>query len=97
MLTGQGVANSRGVDDVAGQMGLCTGTGPVVVYTDADGQPTRPPHYCPDYAMSLLGALHPADLPQPEAPAYSRAVPDRVLYSLISPAVPFAAARAPPV
>ncbi|MCL6283422.1 hypothetical protein M3P21_07730 [Ruegeria sp. 2012CJ41-6] len=56
-LTGQGLAMSRGVSASVGQMVICTGTGPVMVYVDEDGQPTRPPHYCPDHALSLLGAL----------------------------------------
>ncbi|WP_372574516.1 hypothetical protein [Ruegeria jejuensis] len=56
-LTAQGLAMSRGVSASVGQMVICTGTGPVMVYVDEDGQPTRPPHYCPDYALSLLGAL----------------------------------------
>ncbi|MDP5220272.1 hypothetical protein Q5Y75_24070 [Ruegeria sp. 2205SS24-7] len=56
-LTGQGLAMSRGVSASVGQMVICTGTGPVMVHVDEDGQPTRPPHYCPDYVLSLLGAL----------------------------------------
>ncbi len=58
-LTAQGVAQSRGVSAAVGQMTLCTGTGPAVVYVDEQGQPTRPPHYCPDFAFSLLAALLP--------------------------------------
>ena len=97
VLTGQGVAASRGVDRVVGQMVLCTGNGPVVVYVDAEGQPTGAPHYCPDYALSLLGAVHDAPAQVPAAP--SRALPAPVLEmpDLIAAPLPRHPARAPPV
>ncbi len=96
-LTGLSVAGSRGMDRAVGQMVLCTGTGPVVVYVDEQGQPTRPPHYCPDYALTLLGAVL-VDQPMlPQAPKQSRPVPERVVDSLIAAAVPLKPARAPPV
>ncbi|MFC3613930.1 hypothetical protein ACFORG_09195 [Lutimaribacter marinistellae] len=67
-LTGQGLAQSRGMSTAAGQITLCTGTGPVVIYVDDQGQPAPAPHYCPDFALSLLGALLPerAQPPLPE-------------------------------
>lgn len=50
----------RGQAKAAGSIVLCTGTGPVSVAVDADGQPVGPVHVCPDCAMSLLAA---ADAP----------------------------------
>ncbi|RLK11358.1 hypothetical protein [Ruegeria conchae] len=97
LVTGQGLAASRGIDRAVGQMVLCTGTGPVVVYMDDEGQPTRAPHYCPDYALSLLGAVHDARAALPLAP--SRALPAPPLRSadLISAPLPRHPARAPPI
>ncbi len=96
ILTGMGVAESRGMDRAVGQMVLCTGNGPVMVYVDEDGQPTRAPHYCPDYALSLLGAVHPDQASLPQAPA--KTVPEllRRANSLIAAPVPQHPARAPP-
>ncbi|SEQ12101.1 hypothetical protein [Thalassovita taeanensis] len=56
-LTGQAMAVARGMPPAAGGMVLCTGTGPVSVLVDADGQPVGPPHICPDCALSLFVAL----------------------------------------
>lgn len=53
-FTGQGMAVARGAPGPDGSMVICTGTGPVMIYLDADGTPTSPPHLCPDCAMSLL-------------------------------------------
>lgn len=97
VLTGQGVAASRGMDRAVGHMVLCTGTGPVVVYVDAEGQPTRAPHFCPDYALTLLGAIALADPVLPTAPEHTHPAPLRGAGSLIALPLPFRPARAPPV
>ncbi|WP_336510113.1 hypothetical protein [Ruegeria lacuscaerulensis] len=96
VLTGQSVAASRGVDAAVGQMVLCTGTGPVVVYMDAEGQPTQPPHYCPDYALTLLGAIDAPHVDVPPAPRPKVAVPARTRGNLIAAPRPHHPARAPP-
>ncbi len=96
VLTGQGVAESRGIDRVVGQMVLCTGTGPVVVYMDADGQPTQAPHYCPDNALALLGAVDLAQVDLPSAPPRTRPEWPRRLSGQIAAPLPLRPARAPP-
>ncbi|EEE37124.1 hypothetical protein RKLH11_960 [Rhodobacteraceae bacterium KLH11] len=96
ILTGQGVAASRGVDRAVGQMVLCTGTGPVVVYMDDEGQPTQAPHYCPDYALSLLGALHPVQIALPLAPTKAPPALPQYVDGQIAAPVPQRPARAPP-
>ncbi len=53
-LTSQSMAVARGASAATGHMVLCTGTGPVAVYTDAQGQPTSAPHICPDSALNVL-------------------------------------------
>ncbi|MEX0328091.1 MAG: hypothetical protein AB3N07_05160 [Ruegeria sp.] len=95
-LTGQSIAATRGMDRAAGQMVLCTGAGPVVVYVDDQGQPTRPPHYCPDYALSLLGAILGAQVDVPPEAANLHIGPERVRDSLVAAPVPPSPARAPP-
>lgn len=59
VLTGQGMAATRGMNAAVGHMVLCTGDGPVVVMVDENGQPTQAPSFCPDYALTLLGAVLP--------------------------------------
>jgi hypothetical protein len=56
-LTGQSMAVARGATDAAGQMVLCTGTGPVTIFVDENGEPTSAPHICPDCALHLLAAV----------------------------------------
>ncbi|NVO57245.1 hypothetical protein HW561_15740 [Rhodobacteraceae bacterium B1Z28] len=96
VLTGQAVAASRGMEQAVGQMVLCTGTGPVVVYMDENGQPTSSPQYCPDYAQILLGAVAVAHTPVPQAPQRATPTPQRRVGNLIALPVPRQPARAPP-
>ena len=62
VLTSQSMATARGATGPAGQIVLCTGTGPVAVYIDDDGQPVGPPHLCPDCALHLLDAFAAPDI-----------------------------------
>jgi hypothetical protein len=57
--TGQTMAAARGAAAATGQMVICTGQGPVTVYTDAEGQPTGAPHLCPDCVLNHFQALLP--------------------------------------
>ncbi|MBB94403.1 MAG: hypothetical protein CML68_07365 [Rhodobacteraceae bacterium] len=57
VLTGQALAHARGAPLPVGLVQLCTGSGPVMVQVDADGQPVDAPHYCPEGALSLLQAV----------------------------------------
>lgn len=57
VLTGQAVAVARAAPGPAGQMELCTGNGPVMVYVDNSGAPVSPPHLCPEFALGLLLAV----------------------------------------
>lgn len=56
-LTGHVSASVQGVQDASGQIVICSGTGPVIVYVDDEGQPTQAPHFCPDCVMHLLDAV----------------------------------------
>lgn len=65
-LTGQSMAMARGATDATGQMVICTGAGIVVVHVDEDGNPTGPPHICPDCALTAMtGLAMPDTLPLP--------------------------------
>ena len=66
VLTGQGMAMARGGSAASGQMVICTGTGPMVVHVDAQGQPTHAPVLCPDAALHAPLA---AALSRPAVPA----------------------------
>ena len=62
-LTSQSMAVARGMAMTAtGQIVLCTGTGPVSVYVDDNGQPVGRPHICPDCALHLLAAVAAPDI-----------------------------------
>ncbi|WP_417259531.1 hypothetical protein [Celeribacter sp.] len=53
--TSQTMAVTRGtMRDATGAVVLCTGTGPITVLIDDDGQPVGPPKICPDCAMSVF-------------------------------------------
>ncbi|WP_193140594.1 hypothetical protein [Meridianimarinicoccus sp. MJW13] len=56
-LTSLQLGLSRGTARVAGTVVLCTGTGPVAVTVDRDGQPVSRPHVCPDCVMSAMAGL----------------------------------------
>ena len=57
VLTAQSAALARTMPDASGQMVICTGTGPMVVLFDENGDPLETPQICPDCVMSLLAAL----------------------------------------
>jgi hypothetical protein len=56
-FTGQSMAIARGTPSASGQIVLCTGTGPISVLVDENGQPVGQPHICPDCAFSFFDAL----------------------------------------
>ena len=52
-LTGVSVAQTHGAAAATGQIVICHGQGTAVIYVDAEGQPTAPPHLCPDCVLLL--------------------------------------------
>ena len=96
-LTGQSMAVARGMPGAAGEIVLCTGTGPMVVSVDATGQPVGPPHICPDFAALLFAVAHqpPLNLARPLTRAMSLRPPACI--AAISREAPNATARGPPV
>ncbi len=95
-LTGQSVARAVGSAGGLGQMVLCTGTGPVMVFVDENGVPTKPPEYCPDRALNLLVAVAPADLAPRARVSRPVALPTRAAHVQGVEIRTLAHARAPP-
>lgn len=96
-LTSQSMAVARGASAATDQMVLCTGTGPVAVYMDADGQPTSAPHICPDSALNIIVLGPVQHTPAPARPvkfAFPVALADRLVPALPRRTPP---SRAPPV
>lgn len=77
ILLGQTAAVARAAPPGAGEMVVCSGSGPVTLRLDANGDPAGPPHVCPDCTMHLLSVVLPdpimavavAGAARPAAPA----------------------------
>ena len=48
------LAAARGQNAAVGTMVICTGTGPVHILVDENGEPTGGVMICPDYALAFL-------------------------------------------
>lgn len=97
VLTGQSMAVARGAPGPSGTLTLCTGTGPVTVLVDENGQPTGKPHICPDCGFGLFAATFAAPALPPRPVTYSvkwRPVSHVMRVAMASPRPQ---ARAPPV
>lgn len=84
-ITSQTMAVARGSATV-GWMVICTGTGPLQVAIDAEGNPVDTPHICPDCMLGLMAAsadvaqagprslcVHPVHVHETAVPEMSRA------------------------
>ncbi len=98
LVTSQSMAVTRGtMRDAAGHMVLCTGTGPIAVAIDSNGEPISPHHICPDTIFGSVGWLsNPFVLDSPRRTELDAGF---AVVSLISVAadVPAQSARDPPV
>lgn len=86
----------RGAAAATGQLVLCTGTGPMVVYVDADNKPTSAPVLCPDAALHFL-----TDATRPAAQVFARLIgfqyrQPRISQQVVWHHAPRPPARAPP-
>ncbi|SDI64478.1 hypothetical protein [Lutimaribacter saemankumensis] len=97
VLTGQSMAIARGTPGPSGEMVLCTGTGPITVLVDENGQPVGRAHICPDCAFAFFAAHW--DAPDLPARAPASLVPLRPGAQTLPDAlqVPVPQARGPPV
>ena len=87
-VTSVTLAAARGHAPAVGQMTLCVGGGMVMVAVDADGNPTAPPHVCPDGVAALVQV----DMAAPAMPLRRMADGERLS---LPPAMQLAAAQAP--
>lgn len=96
-LTGHSMAVARGMPTASGMMELCTGTGPIMVPVDAEGQRTGPSHICPEFSLSLMDlvAIVPATPSRPVGKGVWIAPVKQHDIRMIRPIV--AVARGPPV
>mgnify|MGYP000008375647 CR=1 FL=1 len=95
-LTAHSAGAMRGMRDATGQMVICSGTGPVVIYVDADGQPARAPGNCPDCIMLAMDlSVAPEQMPM-AMPRPKGRVQQSTQVRLSSRMVLQARARAPP-
>jgi hypothetical protein len=97
VLTGQSMAIARGTPGPSGELVLCTGSGPITILVDENGQPVGQAHICPDCAFAFFAAHWDApDLPPRPAARHvplrpgTQAQPDTA-------SAPVAQARGPPV
>lgn len=97
VLTGQSMAIARGTPGPSGQIELCTGTGPVMVSVDENGQPVGPPHICPDAATALFAAHWDGDTRTARPVARALVLRPAGLAPVIAAQSPAPQARGPPV
>ena len=96
-LTGHSMAAARAMSSLAGYNELCTGTGPLMVAVDENGEPVGPPHICPDFALHGFDlGVHVASLPEAPTALVRLAFVSSVEAGLSSLGVP-PQARGPPV
>ncbi|WP_171054588.1 DUF2946 family protein [Roseovarius arcticus] len=65
VLTAPALAMGRSGTGASGVLVICTGTGPLSVVVDADGQPTGRVHVCPECALSALSGVLPLEMRAP--------------------------------
>lgn len=66
-------ATARGQPPAVGMMEICTGTGPIHILVDENGEPTGGVMLCPDYALSFFADVWSA-LPQANCDAQWQAI-----------------------
>ncbi|GAW36594.1 hypothetical protein RA2_03667 [Roseovarius sp. A-2] len=96
-LTSVGLAVARGAAQPVGQMVLCTGEGTRTVLVDANGQPTTPPHICPECLLAFYADAPRLRLPLPRDVAATACKPVADSHHKKSLACPTPLARAPPL
>ncbi|MBQ0749933.1 MAG: hypothetical protein KBT70_07000 [Roseovarius sp.] len=96
-LTSQSLAVARGAAQPVGQIVLCTGTGPVTVTVDAEGQPVAAPYLCPDCLPGFAVVLVPSPGLGLWLASERRIKAFVVVPHAVMRALPPSVARAPPV
>ena len=91
------MAVMRTMPGPAGEMVLCTGTGPITVLTDENGQPVGPPHICPDCMASLFVAHWDSPTMPPRRDARRLPLRPAAMVRPRTMAAPSPQARGPPV
>lgn len=97
MVAGHYTAQARGAHPAVDRMVICTGTAAVVVFVDANGQPTYAPHHCPDCALHALDAVADAGLGLGAAPVLTHHAAIFAPAPVVAQPLWRGMARAPPV
>lgn len=97
-LTSLSLAVARGQATPAGTIALCSGAGMQMLHVDADGNPTGPPHVCPDgvAALALVDMDAPAQALRRVRDGETLRIP-RDVPAVAQPVVPAQARGPPPV
>ena len=97
LITGHASAVARAMPGASGQIEICAHGGPVMIYVDETGQPTAPPHLCPDWAATWADPDMPVTAPPRKSAPY--ALRWSALRPALAPAQPVhsAWARGPPL
>lgn len=96
-LTSQSMAVARGATAASDRIVLCTGTGPMAIYVDAEGKPTHAPHICPDSTLHVLFEVEEGYLRIPQTLVWDEpAIPTRLGARPTMPR-PCPPCRAPPL
>lgn len=96
-LTSQSQLLARGAAQPVGHVVLCTGTGPVTVAVDAEGQPVATPHICPDCLAGFAAVLVCSPCLGLWQASEGRITATTVVHHVVMRALPPSVARAPPV
>jgi len=81
LLTAQSAAMARAMPDPSGQMVICSGATPIMVYFDENGEPTAAPHLCPDFALSMILTLDVDPILISHSGSWSKIARDRFVHS----------------
>ena len=97
VVTSHSAGMARGAERAVDQMVICIGAQAMVVYVDSEGQPTSPPHLCPDCALTALAAPAAHELTLGEGARMAAHVPGNSDVATQQDRYARGLARAPPV
>lgn len=95
-VTSVQLAAARGQSPAVGTMVICSGTGPLQIMVDENGDPTGGVMVCPDYALAYFGDTAPGQAGPVRADLWHRLWVSRTEVRARSGPLPSLRARGPP-
>ena len=95
-VTSVQLAAARGQPPAVGMMEICTGTGPIHILVDENGEPTGNIMICPDYAMAFFADPLPLETTVERSEIWQRIWRDRTSTVTGGQIIPESHARGPP-